>query len=186
MPPQISLDTIPQDGFQAVKQRQKAISGLMDCNQWPRSTQDSPLLMQWISQAVSLPFCSSPPPFHNDKPQQADEETAYWESKVLPKMFWEGAVTEIPGPTPWVSSSRLEPKSSGGNMHAMELRPINLHLPVPKCKYLLTVHFCHKLACFFFHKLIVRVLVPMSAIIYCWIYRSMHSLDYLHGCVFFC
>jgi hypothetical protein len=34
-----------------------------------------------------------------------------------------------------VSASRLEPKTSGGFRHIVDLRPINVHLPVPKCKY---------------------------------------------------
>jgi hypothetical protein len=34
-----------------------------------------------------------------------------------------------------VSSSRLEPKSSGGFRHLVDLRPINSHISVPKCKY---------------------------------------------------
>jgi hypothetical protein len=52
-----------------------------------------------------------------------------------PKLLREGAVREVPGPTPWVSASRLEPKTSGGFRHIVDLRPINVHLPVPKCKY---------------------------------------------------
>ena len=50
-------------------------------------------------------------------------------------MLKEGAVRPVPNPTPWVSASRLEPKTSGGYRHIVDLRPINAHLLVPKCKY---------------------------------------------------
>jgi hypothetical protein len=34
-----------------------------------------------------------------------------------------------------VSSSRLEPKRSGGYRHLVDLRPVNSHITIPKCKY---------------------------------------------------
>ena len=82
-----------------------------------------------------MPLHSSPPPFHNTNPTWTAEEAAYWEKELLPKMLKEGAVRPVPNPTPWVSASRLEPKTSGGYRHIVDLRPINAHLPVPKCKY---------------------------------------------------
>lgn len=42
---------------------------------------------------------------------------------------------EVPGPTNWGFASRLEPKLPGGYQHMFDLRPINLHLKVPKCKF---------------------------------------------------
>ncbi len=50
-------------------------------------------------------------------------------------MLAEGAVRQIQHPTPWVSACRLEPKTSGGYRHLVDLRPLNVHLHVPKCKY---------------------------------------------------
>ena len=38
-------------------------------------------------------------------------------------------------PTRYVSASRLEPKRSGGYRHIVDLRPLNCHLIVPRCKY---------------------------------------------------
>ena len=38
-------------------------------------------------------------------------------------------------PTRYVASSRLEAKKSGGYRHIVDLRPLNAHLVVPKCKY---------------------------------------------------
>jgi hypothetical protein len=54
---------------------------------------------------------------------------------LLPKMIKEGAIRPVPGSTPLVSASRLEPKTSGGFRHIVDLRPLNAHLPVPKTKY---------------------------------------------------
>lgn len=50
-------------------------------------------------------------------------------------MLKEGAIREIATPTSWVSASRLEPKTSGGYRHIVDLRPLNAHLPVPRVKY---------------------------------------------------
>lgn len=41
----------------------------------------------------------------------------------------------IPGPTRYVSASRLEPKRTGGYRHIVDLRTINNFLVVPRCKY---------------------------------------------------
>jgi hypothetical protein len=103
-------------------------------NFWAK-TGASPLLLQWINKGITLPFRTTPPPFRNSNPVWSSEEVLYWETELLPKMLKEGAVREVAHPTPWVSSSRLEPKASGGYRHIVDLRPINAHLPVPKCKY---------------------------------------------------
>jgi hypothetical protein len=44
-------------------------------------------------------------------------------------------VRKVARPSAWVSASRLEPKKSGGFRHLVDLRPINRHILVPKCKY---------------------------------------------------
>lgn len=84
---------------------------------------------------MELPFTAAPPPHHHLNPEWTPEEEVYWRDTLLPKMLREGAIRPIPAPTPWVSSSRLEPKRSGGYRHLVDLRPINQLLWVPKCKY---------------------------------------------------
>lgn len=92
-------------------------------------------ILRWLAKGVDLPFQSEPPPFHHHNPTWEAEETEYWETHLLPKLIQEGAIRPVDSPTSWVSASRLEPKRSGGYRHLVDLRPINEHIGVPKCKY---------------------------------------------------
>jgi hypothetical protein len=94
-----------------------------------------PLILQWINKGVQLPLHSSPDPFHHTNPEWSPQEVQYWTQELLPKMLREGAIRPVEKPTNWVSASRLEPKSSGGYRHLVDLRPLNKHLAVPKCKF---------------------------------------------------
>ena len=95
----------------------------------------SKTLLSWIQHGVQFPFHSEPPPFHSQNPLWTPAEVDYWHSELLPKLLQEGAVRPVNTPTRYVSASRLEPKRSGGYRHIVDLRPVNAHLRVPKCKY---------------------------------------------------
>ena len=84
---------------------------------------------------MELPFHSKPEEFHNSNPKWNPEELHFWDHNLLPKLLQEGAIQEISEPTRYVSSSRLEPKRSGGFRHIVDLRNLNKFLLVPKCKY---------------------------------------------------
>lgn len=84
---------------------------------------------------MDLPFSSKPPPFSNSNPEWTPDETIYWRDHLLPKLLQEGAIRPLTRPTQWVSSSRLEPKRSGGFRHLVDLRPINEFIQVPRVKY---------------------------------------------------
>ena len=75
-------------------------------------------------------------PFHLENPPWPPAHHQYWAQTLLPDLLASGAVTPLPGPTPFVSRTYLEPKSTPGEFrHIVDLRPINRYLVVPKCRF---------------------------------------------------